>query len=122
MKITKKDIIKRCEKMNNEFVRNKNIKPSDYIEFGRRIYQARLNLLEAEILAYKMFKKSSEEYKIVSELLLIIEEYRNFMDGTPTNEILKGFDDAIMNSVFYNNTEDNPHLIRFYEEVKKGDK
>ena len=115
-KTLKNKIIKRCEEMNRNFNYD-NIKCEDFIKFGDRIKKARYELLEAEIIASKIFKRNNDEYKIVEELLTLVEEYRNQMDNKPVEVVLRGFEDSVKNSVFYGPImDDNIHLKSFLNE------
>ena len=96
----KAKIRKRCEDMADNF-NCKKINNKDLFEFGRYLQNAIYELNKAEYLAKKMFYKSKDEYKIIEELLVLIEEYRNHMDDNPVEMMLPQADTYILHSVFY---------------------
>ena len=116
--MNKKDKIKiqkRCEDMATNF-NCKKFNNKDLFELGRALQNARNQLSKAEYLAQKMFYKSKDEYKIIEELLILIQEYRNHMDNKPVETMLPGADSRILNSVFYGGdyTEDS-YIVDFLE-------
>ena len=101
--MNKKDKIKiqkRCKDMATNF-ECKRIENKDLFEFGRALKNARNELTTAQCLAHKMFYKRKDEYKIIEELRVLIEEYRNHMDNKPVEIMLPEADSRILNRVFY---------------------
>ena len=116
--MNKRDKIKiqrRCKDMASNFSCKK-INNKDLFEFGKALQNARNELNKAEYLAQKMFYKSKDEYKIIEELLVLIEEYRNHMDNKPVEIMLPKADSRILNNVFYGGdyTEDS-YIVDFLE-------
>lgn len=108
-------IQKRCKNMAKNF-NCKKINNKDLFEFGKALRNARDELSKAEYLAQKIFYKTKDEYKIIEELLVLIDEYRHYMSDEPVETMLPGANNRILNRVFYGRDYiDDEYIVDFLE-------